>query len=40
VTREGSPENKAYARIIKYDGQQKNPQWMDVEPGMILDFVV
>jgi len=32
VTREGAPESNAYARIIKYDGDQKDPQWMDIEP--------
>lgn len=34
MTREGAPENNAYARIIKYDGNQKEPRWMDVEPGI------
>lgn len=40
VTREGAPQNSAYARIIKYDGREKNPQWMDVERGTIFDFVM
>lgn len=31
VTREGAAETRAYARIIKYDGNEKKPGWMDVE---------
>jgi len=31
VTREGAPETRAHARIIKYDGNEKEPRWMDVQ---------
>jgi len=28
---EGTPEETAFARIIKYDGNRKKPKWIDVE---------
>lgn len=40
VTREGAPETRAHARIIKYDGNEKEPRWMDVQRGSTLDFML
>jgi len=31
VVREGAPAKEVTARIIKYDGSQRSPRWMDVE---------
>jgi len=31
TSREGAPNNSALAKIVKYDGGLRNPQWTDVE---------
>ena len=39
MVREGVPEESgALLRVIKYDGSEMGPQWMDVEPGMTFVF--
>lgn len=39
VVREGVPEeNGALMRMVKYDGSEKEPQWMDVEPGTAFNL--
>ena len=30
---------KVLAKITKYDGDQKEPKWMDIERGSAFDFV-
>ena len=36
---ECSPANNAFAEIIKYDGDVKEPRWMDVERSTTFDFM-
>ena len=33
VARAGAPEREVSAEIIKYDGNKKQPRWMDLQPG-------
>jgi hypothetical protein len=33
VVREGAPARDVLARVIKYDGNQREPQWTDTERG-------
>ena len=35
--REGAPESNVFAQIVKYDGNIREPQWMDVEQGTLFD---
>jgi len=37
VVREGAPARDVIARVIKYDGDRHEPQWMDIERGMAVD---
>ena len=39
VLGEDAPEDHISARIIKYDGNIKEPQWMDVDEGRTRDHV-
>jgi len=36
VVGEGAPVNDVIAPIVKYDGDQEEPCWIDVERGMTL----
>ena len=36
---ERAPKKKALARVMKYDGDQKVPRWLDVEPGVTVPAV-
>ena len=41
VVREEVPRGSSVlVRMIKYCGEEREPQWMDVEPGRALDFEV
>ena len=41
VVREGDAGGSgALVRIIKYHGKEREPEWMDVEPGITCDFEV
>jgi hypothetical protein len=33
VVREGLPARHVLVRIVKYDGNQREPQWTDIERG-------
>ena len=37
VVREGAPDMRALARIVKYDGNLRDPQWVDVDQGTTFD---
>jgi len=39
VLGEDAPEDHISARIVKYDGNIKEPQWMDVDEGRVHDHV-
>ena len=39
VVRERAPAKDILVRIAKYDGNVKEPRWMDVEQGTTSDFV-
>ena len=36
---EGAPARDVLARVIKYDGNEAEPRWMDIERGLIVDSV-
>jgi len=36
LVRKRTPAKEAKARIIKYDGNQREPRWMDIEQGVTL----
>ena len=40
VLRKVTPATSAFAEIIKYDGSQAAPKWMDVDRSTALDFAV
>lgn len=40
VVREGAPAKDVLARIVKYDGNLKEPRWIDIEQSATLDSVV
>ena len=40
VVREGAPQRDVAVAIIKYDGGQKDPKWMDVQQGMVFGSMV
>ena len=40
VIREGAPARDILARIVKYDGNLKEPRWTDIEQSMTFGFVV
>ena len=40
MVRKGAPPRDAFAQVTKYDGNQMEPEWMDIEPGVTVDPVV
>ena len=40
IVREGSPEREVLTKITKYDGKEKEPEWMDVERGTAFGSVL
>jgi len=40
TVREGAPPTEAMAPVTKYDGNQREPQWVDIERGTTVDSVV
>ena len=38
IVREGAPARDVLARVIKYDGDRKEPRWMDIERGVTVDL--
>ena len=39
VVREGCAATDVLARIVRYDGDNREPKWMDVEKGMTFGSV-
>ena len=39
AVREGAPVKDVLARIVKYDGNIRAPQWMDIEQSTTFDSI-
>ena len=40
VIGEGAPRSDVMVAVIKYDGDQKEPQWIDFQRGTVFDSVM